>query len=108
MELSHAQKLAFIEHGYVHVPGVVPRVMVDAALRAINHSVGEGMNVADMTRFRAQSYCPEVQRSPVITDLVNRTPALQLAESVIGTGQIAPVTGGQIALRFPTMQDPPP
>lgn len=107
MELTHAQRQHMIEHGYVHVPGVVPRLMVDAALRAINHSVGEGMNVADMPRLRAQSYCPELQRSPVITDLLNGTPAWQLAESLIGPGQIAPVGAGQIALRFPTLQDPP-
>jgi ectoine hydroxylase-related dioxygenase (phytanoyl-CoA dioxygenase family) len=107
LQLTHAQRSQFVEQGYVHVPGVIPRVMVDAALRAINHSVGEGMNVAEMTRFRAQSYCPELQQNPVITDLLNATPALGLAESMIGAGQIAPATHGQIALRFPTMQDPP-
>jgi hypothetical protein len=108
MELTHIQKLALFERGYVKVPGVVPRLMVDAALRAINHSVGEGMNVDEMVRFRAQSYCPELTKTPVITDLINRTPALELAESVIGVGKIRPVGGGQIALRFPGMQDPPP
>jgi hypothetical protein len=108
MLLSHAQKLHFVTHGYVHVPGVVPRLMVDAALRAINASLGEGMNVSDMQRFRAQSYCPELQQTPVITDLLNATPALSLAESLIGSGQVAPVKGGQIALRFPAPVDPPP
>jgi hypothetical protein len=107
MELSYAQKQALVEHGYVHVPGVVPPVMVDAALRAINASLGEGMNVADMPRLRAQSYCPELQREPVITGLLNATPALSLAESAIGKGRLRPAGGGQIALRFPTMQDPP-
>ena len=107
MQLTHAQKQQFIEQGFVRVPGVVPRVMVNAALRAINHAVGEGMNVEDMTRYRSQTYCPEVARSPVITDLVNRTPALSMAESLIGEGKIKSVGGGQIALRFPTLKDPP-
>lgn len=107
MQLSHAQKHEILEKGYVKVPGVVPRVMVDAALRAINHSVGQGMNVEDMTRFRSRSYCPELQSNPVIVDLVNKTPAFELAESVIGQGMLKPVGGGQIALRFPGMQDPP-
>ncbi len=107
MQLSYAQKQAILEQGYVHVRGVVPRIMVNAALRAINSSLGEGMNKEDMPRFRAQSYCPELQSQPVITDLLNKTPAWSLAESVIGEGQIKPVRGAQIALRFPTMQDPP-
>lgn len=106
MELSHAQKQSLVEHGYVHVPGVVPPVMVNAALRAINASVGAGMNVDDMPRLRAQSYCPELQSDPVITDLLASTPALRLAESAVGRGKLR-YGGGQIALRFPTMQDPP-
>ncbi|MBV9867635.1 MAG: phytanoyl-CoA dioxygenase family protein [Abitibacteriaceae bacterium] len=107
MKLSYAQKQEFIEKGYVKVPGVVPRAMVHEAFRAINHSVGQGMNVEDMTKFRAQSYCPEVTRTPAITDLFNKTPALPLAESLIGEDKIKPVGGGQIALRFPTLKDPP-
>ena len=70
----------------MQVPGVVPPLMVAEALRAINHSVGQGMNVADMTRFRSQSYCPEIQNTPPITDLLKKTPAWDLAESVIGAG----------------------
>ena len=106
MELTISQKRQFVEQGYVAVPGVIPQPLVDAALRAINASLGEGMNADEMWRFRAQSYCPELQHTPVITDLLNATPALALAESLVGTGRIAPVTGGQIALRFPVMQAP--
>jgi hypothetical protein len=105
MELSHAQKTEIYEQGYVQLPGVVPRVMVDAALRAINHSFGEGMDPALLNQFRSRSYCPELQAQEVITGLFNQTPAKALAESAIGT--IKPVGGGQIAVRFPGMQDPP-
>jgi hypothetical protein len=108
MELRHSQKQALFDHGYVHVPGVVPRVMVDAAVRAINHSVGEGMDREEMVKMRAQTYCRELTRTPVITDLFNATPAHSLVESAIGVGKIKPIGGAQIALRFPTMQDPPP
>jgi hypothetical protein len=108
VNLTIDQKRHFAEHGFVHVPGVVPRIMVDRALQAINHSLGEGMDPAEITRFRARSYCPELQGTPPITDLLNRTPAFALAESLVGEGNIAPVSSGQIALRFPTMQDPPP
>ncbi|MDQ2730513.1 MAG: phytanoyl-CoA dioxygenase family protein [Armatimonadota bacterium] len=107
MQLSHAQKKQLFGAGYVKLPGVVPQAMVNGALRAINHSVGNGMNVEDMTRFRAQTYCPELRGTPVISGLFNDTPARSLAESAIGAGKLRPVTGGQIALRFPTNQDPP-
>jgi ectoine hydroxylase-related dioxygenase (phytanoyl-CoA dioxygenase family) len=107
MQFSHAQKREIYDKGFVQVPGVIPQVMVRAALRAINASVGQGMNVEEMTKFRSQSYCPEIQNDPVITDLFNKTPAWSLAESAIGEDSFAPAGGGQIALRFPGMQDPP-
>lgn len=106
MELNNRQKRQIYERGFVTVPGVVPRIMVQDALRAINHSVGQGMNVDEMTKFRAQSYCPELQTSSRIADLLNRTPAWSLAESVIGPGKIKPVSAGQIALRFPALGEP--
>ena len=55
--LTRKQKLDFYENGYISVPGVVPRLMVDAARKAINHSIGAvGMHEGDLERFRAQSY----------------------------------------------------
>lgn len=107
MELTQRQKQQIWDKGFVHVPNVVPRIMVDAALRAINHSVGQGMNVDEMTKFRAQSYCPDVQRTPPIVDLLHGTPAWGLAESAAGPGCFKPVGSGQIALRFPSLQDSP-
>ena len=53
MELTYAQKEQIYEQGFVKVAGVVPRVMVEAALRAINHSIGQGMHPDEMTKFRA-------------------------------------------------------
>lgn len=108
MELTYAQKQEIFKNGFVKVPGVVPQVMVDEALRTINSSVGEGMDMDDMVTFRSRSYCPELQGSSVITNLLNQTPAWELAESAIGEGKIVRPTGGQIALRFPSTQDPPP
>jgi hypothetical protein len=105
MQLTPAQKQQFLTDGYVLVRGVVPPVMVNAARRAINASVGRGMNVEDMTRFRAQGYCPELKAEAVITDLIQATPAWPLLESAIGPGRIKPVGAGQIALRFPVTRD---
>lgn len=107
MELTLEQKRALVEDGYVPLPGIVPREKVDAALRAINSSLGaNGIDPTQLPKFRAQSYAPELQRSPEIAGLLNDTPLWGAAESLIGPGQIRPVNAGQIALRFPTT-DPP-
>jgi hypothetical protein len=103
--LNHAQRAHLFEHGYVHIPGVVPRVMIDAAMNAINGSLGRGIDPAQLIKFQAQSFCPELQREAVITDLFNRTPAADYARQLIG--EIKAVSGAQIALRFPTPGDPP-
>ncbi|MEZ4662293.1 MAG: hypothetical protein R2911_32485 [Caldilineaceae bacterium] len=56
MQLSHHQKAEFVRRGFVKVPGVVPQVMVNEALRAINHSLGEGIDPAQVPIFRSRSY----------------------------------------------------
>jgi len=109
MQLTTIQKQEIWENGYTVARGVVPPVMVEAAKRAINNSLGEGMEPSQMPTLRAQSYCPEVKNTPVIVDLFNRTPAFSLAESVLGEGNFGPALGGgQIALRFPMLRDPAP
>jgi hypothetical protein len=105
MVLSVSQKKALYEDGFVQLPGVVPRELVDAALLAINASLGEkGIDPAQLTTFRSRSYCPELQTASVITDLVAASPVWSGAESVIGSGRIQPLSMGQIALRFPSTE----
>lgn len=108
MQLTHQQKQQLHQDGYVHIPGVVPDIMVNAALKAINGSIGEnGIDPAQLITYRSRSYCPEIQHSSPITGLLTDTPAWSLAESAIGIGKIQPVEFGQIALRFPGPSDPP-
>ena len=100
--LTNKQKLEFYENGYISVPGVVPQLMVDAARHEINHSIGTvGMNEGDLERYRAQSYCDEIRNAPAIVNLFNKTPILQLSESLMGEGNVQIPGSGQIALRFP-------
>ncbi len=107
MELTQEQKRALCAQGFVKLPGVVPPETVGAALRAINHSLGNaGIPPADLPTLRARSFCPELQGQPAIADLVNKTPIRSLAESAIGAGKIRPVGGGQVALRFPIEGEP--
>lgn len=103
MELTDVQKQSLFEQGFIKLPGIVPRPLVDAALRSINASLGsEGMHPDNLTKFRAQSYCPELQQTPAITGLLTDSPLWSVAEAAIGAGKIQPVNGGQIALRFPS------
>ena len=49
--LSLAQKRQFHDEGYLKIPGVVPKVLLDEALRAVNHSIGEvGLGGEDMEK----------------------------------------------------------
>ncbi|HZC27856.1 MAG TPA: hypothetical protein VE287_12585 [Actinopolymorphaceae bacterium] len=107
MQLTQTQKSSLYENGLVKLPGIVPAAYVNAALRAVNGSLGsEGIHPDRLVTFRSQSYCPELQRSPAITDLLHASPLWSLAEDAIGVGQISPVGAGQIALRFPTDGEP--
>jgi Phytanoyl-CoA dioxygenase (PhyH) len=105
VELSRAQKETFYREGFLQLPGAVPRELVAAARRAINASLGDhGIDPAQLTRFRARSYCPELQGASVITNLVHTSSVWSCAESAIGPGQIKSLTRGQIALRFPSTE----
>jgi len=102
MQLTGHQKRAFCELGYTVSRSVIPQVMIDDALRAVNHSLGyKGMSKDDLPRLRAQSYCNEVQKTATITNLINRSPVFPLVESLLGKGNLQEVSAGQIALRFP-------
>jgi hypothetical protein len=107
MTLNRFQAQAMYEQGYVVIPGVVPRVMVDAALRAVNANLGQGIDPEKVPIYQSRSFCPELQSAAVMTDLFNATPARALVESFVGEGNLRPVGGAQIALRFPRDADPP-
>lgn len=102
--LNFQQKTQLRDDGYVVVPGAISPLMIDNALRSINASVGDGMNVDEMDIFRAQSFCPELRDTPVIRDLFGKTPLFDIAQNLIGDGNVH-FGRGQIALRFPLPDD---
>jgi hypothetical protein len=108
VRLDETQRRSLRDDGYLLVPGLVPRARVDAALRAINHSLGEeGIARDQIWKLRAQTFCPELAAAPEIVDLYRATPAAALAEAAIGVGQVVTPSTGQIALRFPqTVTEP--
>ncbi|HLK92379.1 MAG TPA: phytanoyl-CoA dioxygenase family protein [Polyangia bacterium] len=102
MQLDETQRRALRDDGYLLVPGLIPRARVDAALKAINHSLGEeGIAKEKIWKLRSQTYCPELVAEPEILDLYRATPLVALAEAAIGPGRVVAPRSGQIALRFP-------
>lgn len=103
--LTTDQQRRFLEQGFLHIPNVVPRALVDRALRAINHSIGQGRAKEDVAKLNSQSWCPELDRQDVITDLFNGTPAFAMAEDLLGIGKVERAGGGQVPPRFPRSVD---
>ena len=101
-QLTRQQKEEFVENGFLHIPSAVPLNVVHAALRAINHSIGEvGKTGANPTRYRVDSHCHELRHTPVLTDVFNLTAVRDLTEDLLGPGNMQPVEEVQIAARFP-------
>lgn len=108
MNLTQEQKQEFYERGILKLPGIVPQELVLKARRAINAYIGQnGIDPAELNRYRAQSYCPGLGSEPVITDLYNASPLKTISESLIGEGKVKHVGHGQIALRFPSTDETP-
>lgn len=102
IQLTRQQKEDFVENGFLHIPSAVPPDRVHAALRAINHSIGEvGKTGADPARYRVDSHCHELRHAPVLTDVFNRTAVRDLTKGLLGPGNVQPVEEVQIAARFP-------
>ena len=101
--LTQLQKQEFYRNGFIKVAGVVPRLMVDAARQAINHSIGSiGKHQADEGKYLAPAFCNELKESLTLTDLFNKTPVMQVAEALMGADNVLSCSGAQIALRFPS------
>ena len=102
MKLTPAQKQRFARDGFVVVPRVVPRARIDAALREINHRLGTGEQPGKDGYADSLDYLSEYTSSPVIMALMNGSPLLKLAESLLGTNRVEPCSQAQLALRFPS------
>lgn len=109
--LTDAQKREFVEQGFLKIPGAVPKVLIDAARRAVNHSIGNvGLGGEDMASSRSAFFCAELLEAPVILDLYHKSPVMQIAESLMGEGNVLPVTRAKPYPRFPLPlgEDAPP
>ncbi len=87
--------------GYIIFPGAIAREGVDAAMHAINHSLGQGIDPAQLTKFNSQSFCPELQDRPELVDLVAGAPVWPLLASFFEPETVPAPSRAQVALRFP-------
>ena len=108
MKLSVAQKRRLARDGFVVVPGVVPRERVDAALREINHRLGNNEHPGKDSYADSVDYLSEYVSSPSIMDLMNSSPLRGLADSLLGANRVERCTQAQVALRFPSKADDAP
>lgn len=73
---------------------------------AENQCLGRGLDPGRMESYRARSFCPELQKEAVITDLLYGGSAWELAASLLGRGRVKRPGRGQIALSFPDASPP--
>lgn len=106
--LTPAQKKAFARDGFVVVPGLIPRPLIDAALRDINHRLGKGDHDGKDSYADSVDYLSEYVRSSPIMDLMKASPLRELAASLLGHNKVEPCTQAQVVLRFPAKTDDSP
>jgi hypothetical protein len=94
VEFNLEQKRHLFEQGWVIVPQVVPANMVLAARSAINSTIE---NYLDSIQVNAH----ELKTDKRLTDMLTKTDAFSLIESVLGKGKVVSSTNVQCALRFP-------
>ncbi len=107
MTITDVQKRQFAEEGYLEIPGAVPKNMIETSLRAVNYSIGNiGIGGEDPSRNRSGFFCAELLDAPFILDMYNKTPVMQIAESLMGKGNVLPVERAKTYPRFPSAPRP--
>lgn len=104
MELDLKQKQQLFKDGYVVIPGLVARSLVEEALRDINHRLGLGRHQQMDSYADARDYWTDDVDAPAVMDLLHKSPLWELAQSPVAGSLDRPKTG-QIALRFPSVNN---
>lgn len=101
MPLSPNQIADFRRDGFIHLPGAIAPDFVEAAVHAINYRIGQGIPADQLQKWSAQSFFPDLSRSPTITDFFNASDLRPTLQNLMGQPNVAPAQSGQLALRFP-------
>jgi hypothetical protein len=108
MIMTAARKKSLARDGFLVLPELVPRPLIDAALRDINHRLGTGEHPGKDSYADSRDYLSEYVTSPPVMDLLRRSPLAGLSEQLLGAGRVEPVSQAQVALRFPSPSDESP
>lgn len=105
--LTAEQKGRFVRDGFLHVPAVVPPRVLTRARRAINHSLGSGIDRDELVRFNNQTFCAELRADPRLLRLATTPTVWGLVRALLGDRRTARPRQCQIALRFPRPEGTP-
>lgn len=106
--LTPSQKTELLQNGFAHLPGAVAPAMIADAVQTINNRLGQGFDSSELQKWQSQSFFPDLQTQPVITDLFNASGVRDSLEDLLGPSNVAPAQSGQLALRFPQPVGTPP
>ena len=99
--LTDAEKRLFVERGFLHVASAAPTTLVRRARRAINHSLGAGIDRRDVMRMNARSFCEELVEDPRLLRLATTPKVWSHVRALLGDRRVERPRECQIALRFP-------
>ena len=97
--LNRGQLEEFAQRGFLVLPGVVPRAVVDAAARAIDELIDREPPGPDVRG--PFNYFPEAARTPELAALLTGSPAFGLAEALTGPATLVAPEQVQVALNIP-------
>ncbi|GMF17338.1 unnamed protein product [Phytophthora fragariaefolia] len=104
--LSESQRQSFRQNGYLQIRGAVPLPLANAALRRINHDLGIPGNMIDGGVEGNIKLAGNTSNSDAVLDLYYLSDVYKYVEALVGTDQVVPPQGAQIALRFPELGEP--
>lgn len=87
-----------LNQGYAHFPGLTPRPLISAALKAIDFDRSNNYDPERQTEYDSQSYCPQLRGTPPIMDLLVRSPVHAILDEIFELEKLG-WDGGQIAIR---------
>ncbi|MCY3839372.1 MAG: phytanoyl-CoA dioxygenase family protein [Gammaproteobacteria bacterium] len=105
--LTEEQKRNFVRDGFLHIAEVVPSRLVSRARRAINNSLGAGIDPEQMARFNNQTFCPELRDDPRLLRLATTPEVWSHVRALLGDHRVVRPKDCQIALRFPLPEGTP-
>ncbi|HEX9995952.1 MAG TPA: phytanoyl-CoA dioxygenase family protein [Abditibacterium sp.] len=101
MQITTTQKTELRDNGFLFLEGAVAPELVNRALQAINHRMGEGIPTELLSSYAQRSFFPEIREGEIITDLFNASTLRPTMQALLGEENVENTDRGQLAIRFP-------